>query len=46
MNRLEQKIEETMQRGGFGFWIICVVFAVGFYGLLWLMMAFGIAFGF
>ena len=45
MNRLEQKIEETMQRGGVGFWILCVIFAVGFYGLLWFTMALGIAFG-
>jgi len=46
MSRLEKKIEETMQRGGIGFWILCVVFAVGFYGLLWFTMALGIAFGY
>ena len=44
MNSLEDKIEEIMQRGGFGFWILCAVFAVGFYGLLWFSMALGVAF--
>ena len=44
MNRLEDKIEEIMQRGGVGFWILCAVFAVGFYGLLWFSMALGVAF--
>ena len=46
MSRWEEKIEEIMQRGGFGFWILCIVFAGGFYALLWLMMALGVAFGF
>lgn len=41
MNRWEEKIEETMQLGGVGFWIVCAVFAVGFYGLLWLLLAIG-----
>ena len=44
MNRLEDKIEEIMQRGGVGFWILCTIFAVGFYGLLWFSMALGVAF--
>jgi hypothetical protein len=46
MSRWEQKIEAIMQRGGIGFWILCIVFSVGFYGVLWLFMALGIAAGF
>lgn len=46
MSRWEEKIEETMQRGGIGFWILCVVFSLGFYGFLWLMMALGSASGY
>jgi hypothetical protein len=46
MSRFEQKIEEIMQRGGFGFWILCIIAAAGFYGLLWLMMALGVAAGY
>jgi hypothetical protein len=46
MSRWEQKIQETMQRGGLGFWIICIVFSVGFYGLLWLTMALAVAMGY
>lgn len=46
MSKLEQKIEEIMQRGGFGFWVLCVIFAGGFYGFLWLTMALGVAAGF
>jgi hypothetical protein len=46
MSRLERKLEETMQRGGFGFWILCVVFSLGFYGLLWFLMALGSAVGY
>lgn len=46
MSRFEQKIEEIMQRGGFGFWILCIVFAVGFYGFLWFAMALGVAMGY
>ena len=46
MGRLEKKIEETLQRGGVGFWILCVVFSVGFYGALWLILAFGTIAGF
>jgi hypothetical protein len=44
INRFEDKIEEIMQRGGVGFWILCTIFAVGFYGLLWFSMALGVAF--
>ena len=44
MSSLEDKIEEIMQRGGVGFWILCVVFALGFYGLLWFSMALGVMF--
>jgi hypothetical protein len=46
MSRWEEKTEEIMQRGGFGFWILCAVFAAGFYALLWLMMALGVAAGY
>ena len=46
MGRLEKKIEETLQRGGVGFWILCVVFSVGFYGALWLILAIGTIAGF
>lgn len=46
MSRWEQKIEEVMQRGGFGFWVLCIVCAGGFYGLLWLTMSLGIIAGF
>jgi hypothetical protein len=46
MSKIEQKIEETMQRGGLGFWILCIVFSVGFYGALWLFMALGTIAGF
>ena len=41
MSKIEQKIEETMQRGGLGFWLICLIFSIGFYGLLWFLMALG-----
>ena len=34
------------QRGGVGFWILCIVFSLGFYGLLWFMMALGSAAGY
>jgi len=44
MSKWEQKLEEIMQRGGVGFWILCTILAVGFYGLLWFSMALGIAF--
>ena len=44
MSSHEDKIEEIMQRGGVGFWILCVVFALGFYGLLWFSMALGVMF--
>jgi hypothetical protein len=44
MSNWEQKIEEVMQRGGFGFWILCIVFSVGIYGLLWFSMALGVMF--
>jgi hypothetical protein len=46
MSKIEQKIEETMQRGGLGFWILCIVFSVGFYGALWLILALGTIAGF
>jgi hypothetical protein len=46
MSQLEQKLEKIMQRGGLGFWIICIVFSVGFYGLLWLTMALEVARGY
>jgi hypothetical protein len=46
MSRWEEKLEEIMQRGGFGFWLIAIVMSVGFYGLLWLTMALGIAMGY
>lgn len=39
MSKIEQKIEETMQHGGLGFWILCLIFSIGFYGLLWFLMA-------
>ena len=45
MSKIEQKIEETMQRGGLGFWLICLIFSIGFYSLLWLLMALGSAIG-
>ena len=44
MSRLEDKIEEIMQRGGAGFWILCTIFAVGIYCLLWFSMALGVMF--
>jgi hypothetical protein len=46
MGRLEKKIEQTMQRGGVGFWILCIVFSLGFYGILWFIMALGSAAGY
>ena len=46
MSKWEQKLEETMQRGGFGYWVLCVILAGGFYGFLWLTMALGVAAGF
>jgi hypothetical protein len=46
MSRWEKKIEETMQKGGLGFWILCIVFSVGFYGALWLILALGTIAGF
>jgi hypothetical protein len=42
----DDKIDEMLSRGGFGFWVLCVVFAGGFYVLLWLTMALGIAAGY
>jgi len=44
MNSLEDKIEEIMERGGFGFWITALVCAVGLYGLLWFLLALGVVF--
>ena len=44
MNRLEQKIEETMQHGGLIFWITTIVCGVGLYGLLWFLLALGVIF--
>lgn len=41
MSKIEQKIEAIMQRGGLGFWILCLIFSIGFYGLLWFLMALG-----
>jgi hypothetical protein len=46
MSEWEKKIEETLHRGGVGFWILCVVFSVGFYGALWLILAIGTIAGF
>jgi hypothetical protein len=46
MKNFSDKLEEIMQRGGFGFWILCVVFALGFYGFLWLTMSLGISMGY
>jgi hypothetical protein len=46
MKKLEDKLEEILQRGGFGFWVLCCIFAVGFYAFLWLTMALGIAAGY
>ena len=46
MKKLEEKLEEIMQQGGFGFWVLCGIFAVGFYGFLWFSMALGVAMGY
>jgi hypothetical protein len=46
MKKLEDKLEQIMQRGGFGFWVLCGIFTLGFYGLLWFSMALGVAFGY
>jgi hypothetical protein len=46
MSRFEEKIEEIMQRGGIGFWFVCVIVSAGFYAILWFMMALGVAAGF
>lgn len=46
MSKIERKIEETMQRGGMGFWLLCLIFSMGFYGLLWFLMALGSVIGY
>jgi len=46
MNRWDEKVEEILREGGLAFWILCVVFALGSYAVLWLFMALGIAAGY
>ena len=46
MSKIERKIEETMQKGGLGSWIICLIFSIGFYSLLWLFIALSSAIGY
>jgi hypothetical protein len=46
VKKLEDKLEEIMQRGGFGFWVLCGIFTAGFYAFLWLTMSLGVAAGY
>ena len=39
-------LDERMNEGGPVFWLAVVLGAIGFYGLLWLTMALGIAMGY
>lgn len=39
-------IDERLNEGGLVFWIVAVIGAVGFYGLIWLMLAVGTMAGF
>lgn len=39
------KIDEEMNKCGLLFWVTLAVSAVGLYGLLWITLALGIAFG-
>lgn len=41
----DDKFDAMLSRGGFGFWVFCVVACAGFYGFLWLTMAFGVTMG-
>jgi hypothetical protein len=40
----DEKVEEILRDGGIAFWILCIVFSVGIYGLLWFSMALGVMF--
>lgn len=37
----DDKIDEMLSRGGFGFWVFCIIACAGFYALLWLLLALG-----
>ena len=39
-------IDERLNDGGPVFWVVAVIGAVGFYGLIWLMLAVGTMAGF
>ena len=39
-------LDDRLNEGGLVFWIVAVIGAVGFYGLIWLMLAIGTMAGF
>lgn len=39
-------LDDRLNEGGLVFWIVAVIGAVGFYGLIWLMLAVGTMAGF
>ena len=39
-------LDDRLIEGGLVFWIVAVIGAVGFYGLIWLMLAIGTMAGF
>lgn len=46
MSQWDKKIEKILRDGGLPFWILCIVFSIGSYAVLWLFMALGIAAGY
>jgi hypothetical protein len=36
------KFKREFERGGLVFWIVCTLGTIGFYGVLWVMMALGV----
>lgn len=39
-------LADHLNEGGLVFWLSCILGAIGFYGVLWLMMALGTMAGF